>query len=257
MRRGIAFLFLFVAAAAAHAGPSPADVALVNVYKDAEFTPGRQAPQKDYGDQKLYRLPNGTLLWVFTDGSAVAQTPDHVTISIEFSEGREYSRTIELPSGRTCWIDADKNIEWGLAKESAPDFALKTLGDPSRTIRLSDLRGKVVLLDFWASWCQPCMHALPDTEAAYGKYKSRGLQVFGINIEGDASRAAGAVKALGLTFPVLLAQPDGKGRFNWASKQIADYRIHGIPAMFLIDKNGVVQKEGDVAAEDIEKYLGQ
>ncbi|MGA2641746.1 MAG: TlpA disulfide reductase family protein [Spirochaetia bacterium] len=127
----------------------------------------------------------------------------------------------------------------------------------ARTIRLADFRGRVVLLDFWASWCQPCMKRLPDTEALYQKLKGRGLEVFGINIEGDTSRAEGAVKSLGLTFPVLMGEPDEHGRFNWTSRQITDYRINAIPTMFLIDKQGVIQKAGDVKEEDVEKCLSQ
>ena len=101
------------------------------------------------------------------------------------------------------------------------------------------------------------MKRLPDTEALYQKLKGRGLEVFGINIEGDTSRAEGAVKSLGLTFPVLMGEPDEHGRFNWTSRQITDYRINAIPTMFLIDKQGVIQKAGDVKEEDVEKCLSQ
>jgi thiol-disulfide isomerase/thioredoxin len=229
----------------------------VNKYKDAAFVTGDLKPLKVWSDQKLYKLPDATLMWVFTNGYTVVETPEKVGIRIVSQGGKEITRTFELPSGRTCSVENRERVVWGLAQESAPDFTLSVLDAAARTIRLADFRGRVVLLDFWASWCQPCMKRLPDTEALYQKLKGRGLEVFGINIEGDTSRAEGAVKSLGLTFPVLMGEPDEHGRFNWTSRQITDYRINAIPTMFLIDKQGVIQKAGDVKEEDVEKCLSQ
>jgi peroxiredoxin len=241
------------------AEPTPDDLALVAKYKDFAFSVGDQAPAQVFPDQKLYMFPDGTRMWVFNDGGyTIVATPEKATISISYAKGVEQSRSVSLQSGRVCRINAQKELAWGLEKETAPDFTLGSLDPAGKKTRLSELRGKVVLLDFWASWCQPCMEALPDTQARYKKYKSRGLAVLGIDIEGDQALAGKAAKSLGLEFPVLMAEADGQGKFNWTAKQVTDYQIHAIPAMFLIDRKGVVQKTGyGITDKDIEELLAK
>jgi hypothetical protein len=80
--------------------------------------------------------------------------------------------------------------------------------------------------------------------------------VLGVNIEGDTGKASRAVKSLGLSFPVLMGEPDASGTYDWSCPQIEAYRINGIPAMFLVDKKGIVRLS-DPRAEDIEKYLAE
>jgi thiol-disulfide isomerase/thioredoxin len=254
VKKIILVLMFVTAAALASAGPTASDVALVEKYKAAVFAPGDMAPAKDFGDQKFYILPDKTRMWVFTSGTAIVVTTDNVTILISVREGKESARSFTLPSGRACTVAPDGTVEWGLAKEPAPEFSLGVLGGSGSKVRLSDCRGKLVLLDFWASWCQPCMQALPDTEALYQKYKGRGLLVYGVNIEGDTAKASAAVESLGLTFPTLMGDPDAKGAYHWQCRQITDYRIHGIPATFLIDAKGVVLAMNP-AEEEIEKNL--
>ena len=257
MRRVCAVIVLLLTSALAFAGPDAGDIALVNKYRDADFDVGSGKLLQVSGGWKLYSLNGGTTLWQDSLGNKVARTSESVRIEVTTSEGKEYMRSFELPSGRTCTIGQDKLMEWGVTLESAPDFALKVLGREGQTITLSDLRGQVVLLDFWASWCQPCMDGLPDTEALHRAYKARGLKVIGINIEGDAAKAGQAARELGLSFPILMSEPDARGSYNFSSAQISAFRIHAIPALFLIDKRGVVRKSGDVTGSDIEKYLNQ
>ncbi len=257
MKSPLVALFLLAAPVLLSAGPTAADRALVDRYKDTVFSIEKRNPRQIDGDWKLYELNGGISVWVDSDGYTVVQTPEQVTIEITFEKGKEYDRSFSLPSGRTCTVSADKSIEWGVVKEPAPDFTLSVLGGTGQKVRLSDLRGKVIVLDFWASWCQPCMHALPDTQALYKKYAARGLKVFGVNIEGDADRAAQAAQSLGLSFPILLSEPDAQGDYDFSSAQMTAYRIHAIPALFLIDKRGVVQKSGELTAADIDKYLNE
>ena len=256
MRRFLVGLFALLGATAVFAGPGPADIALVDKYKDVVFQIGDLAPIKTWPDQKLYKLADSTMMWVFPNGYTVVRTPGAVTIAIEVYEGKEAYRSFELPSGRTAMY-VQKTVEWGVAKDPAPDFSLKVLGAGGKVVHLADLRGKIVVLDFLASWCQPCMHRLPGTEAMYQRYKDQGLLVLGVDIEGDESRAAGAVQSLGLSFPIVMGEPDSQGKYNWTSKQVADYHIHEIPKMFLIDKNGVIQKEGEVTEKDVQQYISQ
>lgn len=255
----IVLVLAFLGAALLYSEPTPADLAVAAKYKDYVFAIGDQAPAQVFTNQKLYIFPDGMRMWVFDDGGyTIVATPEKATLSISYDGGVEQSRSISLSSGRVCRINARKELAWGLEKEAAPDFFLGILGSAGKKLRLSEQRGKVVLLDFWASWCQPCMQALPETQARYRKYKDRGLAVLGIDIEGDQALAGKAAASLGLEFPVLMAEADGKGKFNWTAKQVADYQVRAIPAMVLIDKKGVVQKTGfGITDKDIEELLAK
>ncbi|MGH7422299.1 MAG: redoxin domain-containing protein [Candidatus Methylomirabilales bacterium] len=113
----------------------------------------------------------------------------------------------------------------------APDFALPSLG--GQTVRLSDLRGKAVLLNFWATWCAPCRLEMPTMDKAYQEYKSRGLEILAVSLDaGSNSVVKNFMRELKLDFPVLL-DPD--------MEVLRLYRMVGIPASFLIDKQGIVR----------------
>lgn len=113
-----------------------------------------------------------------------------------------------------------------LVNRPAPDFDLKTI-DGRRT-RLSDMRGKPVLLAFWASWCGPCRRELPALAKLHEEFASRGLQVLGVNDEGKAEARAFVEKA-GLPFATL-DDADQKAH--------SLYRVRSVPSAFLIDRDG-------------------
>ncbi len=116
----------------------------------------------------------------------------------------------------------------------APDFALKTL--EGKTVRLSDLRGKkVVLLNFWATWCPPCRLEMPTMQRIYSDYKDKGFEVLAINIEPDATEEIREfIQELRLTFPILL-DPD--------MKVTRKYRLIGLPVSMLIDRQGIIRSK--------------
>lgn len=95
----------------------------------------------------------------------------------------------------------------GPGKSSVPDFELDTIRGDS--VRLSDYLGdQVILLDFWATYCDPCLLAMPHLEELYQRYKQRGFVVLGVSIDGPESvaRVRGEVQKLGVSFPILLDQ---------------------------------------------------
>ena len=111
----------------------------------------------------------------------------------------------------------------------APDFALN---DPQgKTNRLSDYKGKVVLIDFWATWCAPCQKELPLIQRIYDRYKDEGLVVLTISVDRQQSIVSSYMWENGYTFPVLLADSE---------VQLA-YKVRGIPALFLLDRKGSVR----------------
>lgn len=133
-----------------------------------------------------------------------------------------------LPGGADLWA-ADVQAEVG---HVAPDFTLKTLD--GNTVRLSDLRGqKVVLINFWATWCPPCRLEMPTMQQIYAEYKTRGFEILAVNIESDARKEIGDfAKELRLTFPIVL-DPD--------MKVTRRFRIIGLPVSVLIDRQGIIR----------------
>jgi thiol-disulfide isomerase/thioredoxin len=118
----------------------------------------------------------------------------------------------------------------------APDFARPTLSGAA--IRLSDLRGKAVLLNFWATWCVPCRTEMPTIEALYQAYRDRGLAVVGINLDMlSTAGLEGFVKEVTVTFPIVLDP-------SWSTARA--YRVFGLPTTYLIDRwgNVVVREMG-------------
>ena len=109
----------------------------------------------------------------------------------------------------------------------APDFTLKSRS--GKNLRLSDYRGNVVLLNFWASWCGPCRQEMPLLEAMYKKYKKLGFVILGVNVEQDSSKANTYLSDVSVSFPVLYDNN------NTASKL---YNVSAMPTTVIIDRNG-------------------
>jgi peroxiredoxin len=113
---------------------------------------------------------------------------------------------------------------------AAPDFTLRTLTGPN--LRLSEQRGQVVLVNFWATWCGPCRKEMPQLNKLYEKYHAAGFQLLGVNVDDDTRKAAEIAAKLGLAFPVLLDADKS------ASKA---YDLNAMPSTVLIDRDGRVR----------------
>lgn len=136
-------------------------------------------------------------------------------------------------------------LAWGLFTSNqsqptsgpAPDFTLTlfdgyygNLSQPS--IKLSDLRGRVVLINFWASWCIPCADEAPDLQAAYAKYKDRGVVFLGIGYLDNEADARNYLKRFGITYA---NGPDLRTKISPL------YHITGVPETYIVDKAGNIQ----------------
>ena len=122
---------------------------------------------------------------------------------------------------------ADKKDE---TNELAQDFTLKSNG--GKNIKLSELRGQVVMLNFWASWCGTCIKQLPILNKFHNKYKNKDFTVLSINIEEKTKKAARIAKKLNLDTPVLF------DTYNHVSRY---YTVSSIPLSILIDRDGYIR----------------
>jgi thiol-disulfide isomerase/thioredoxin len=129
----------------------------------------------------------------------------------------------------------------------APDFSQsKQDGKP---LKLSDLKGKVVLIDFWASWCGPCRRENPNVVKLYEKYQKNGFTVLSVSLDQNKDQWLAAVKKDNLTWPNHVS--DLKGWSNEAAKQ---YKVTGIPFTVLVDKEGKIINK-NLRGPELEKTL--
>jgi peroxiredoxin len=112
----------------------------------------------------------------------------------------------------------------------APNFASKS--DSGRNVRLSELRGQVVMINFWASWCSPCRQELPLLNKIYAQYRAAGFMLLAVNVDDNRKDAEAMLKRLGLRFPTLFDD----------SKAVAKlYGVDTMPATLVIDRDGRVR----------------
>ncbi len=129
----------------------------------------------------------------------------------------------------------------------APDFEELKL-DGKTKMKLSDLRGQIVLLDFWASWCGPCRKENPNVVKLYEKYKSEGFTVMSVSLDKDKAAWQAAITKDNLTWPNHVSDLQ-----QWSSKAAAIYQVKGIPFTVLIDKEGkIIQTNLRGEALDVE-----
>jgi peroxiredoxin len=116
---------------------------------------------------------------------------------------------------------------------AAPDFNLEQLGGGE--VRLSDLRGQVVLVNLWASWCPPCRAEMPALQAVYEENRARGLEVLAVNTtyQDREADAAAFVQEFALSFPILW------DRSGAVSRQ---YQLQALPSTFIVDRQGVIRR---------------
>ena len=113
---------------------------------------------------------------------------------------------------------------------NAPDFTLRSVGGTN--LRLAEQRGQVVMVNFWATWCTPCLQEMPHLSRLYERYRASGFVLLGVNIDDDPRAAAALATKLGLRFPVLLDTDKKVSRI---------YDMSAMPATLLIDRDGRVR----------------
>ena len=117
-----------------------------------------------------------------------------------------------------------------LVEHPAPEFTLPGLGGAQ--VALSDFRGRVLLVNVWATWCPPCRAEMPTIQAAYEHYHDQGFAVVAVNLQEDSSAVATFMREHELTFPALL---DADGRVSQS------YQAVSLPSSFFVDRQGIIR----------------
>jgi len=130
--------------------------------------------------------------------------------------------------------------------QQAIDFALNGLTGTS--VKLSDLRGHIVVVNFWATWCPPCRSEVPALQAAYQKYQSQNLILLGVDLKEDAATIQQFIAPYGVTYPIV-RDADGS--------VAAQYQVAGIPTTLVVDANGVIRARhiGPITEEQLAAYV--
>jgi thiol-disulfide isomerase/thioredoxin len=149
-------------------------------------------------------------------------------------------------------VNAKAADEPTVARAKAAIRAVGALGHPfemsftaadGRKVEVEKMKGKVVLIDFWAAWCGPCIQSLPEVVALYDEYKEKGFEIVGINMDREQKAMEQVVNRFKMSWPQYF---DGKG---WGAKYALEYNVTAIPAMWLVDKKGILrtmQAHGDL-----------
>ena len=112
----------------------------------------------------------------------------------------------------------------------APDFTLKSMAGTN--LNLTEQRGKIIVINFWASWCGPCRKEMPVLQKFYEKYQDLGVSVWGVNVEQENQAGRDFLADLNLTFPIL---------FDETNTISASYQVEAMPTTIIIDRDGVVR----------------
>ena len=113
------------------------------------------------------------------------------------------------------------------SKGKAPDFTLKSR--KGGNVKLSEYRGKVIMINFWASWCGPCRKEMPLLEELYQRYKDGGFTLLGVNVEEDSAAAKDLLKEVRVSFPIL---------FDNENKVSQLYNVEAMPSTVILDRDG-------------------
>ena len=135
-----------------------------------------------------------------------------------------------LLSAMPGFFSASSLASSGLSGQPAPDFVLKSASGTN--LRLSEYRGNVVMINFWATWCGPCRQEMPLLNDLYSRYGRVGFSLLGVNIDDDSRRAMDMAEELGVAFPVLFDERKEISRL---------YQVEAMPVTVLVDRTGKVR----------------
>ncbi len=141
--------------------------------------------------------------------------------------------TVELPAAKNVTGKSPS----GQKGRAAPDFILERVGGDGGALRLSDLQGRPVLVNFWATWCPPCRDEIPEIVRAYEAHKGEGLVVVAVDLQEADETVRDFAEEFGMTFPIVVDRT-GEVAQTWH----VGGPIRGIPSSYFVDASGVIQE---------------
>ena len=212
-----------------------------------------QALHQVYMEQALNQVPTGTSAHQLALAGIMAgmQQKNHPNYPVF---AKQYLQHFEKkdPEGSATIQQMLKRSNAFIIGAEAPDFSQEK--PDGNALSLSELRGKVVLVDFWASWCGPCRRENPNVVRVYNKYKEKGFEILGVSLDNARDRWLQAIEADGLTWHHV---SDLKG---WRNDAAQLYGVSSIPQTVLIDQQGRIlarNLRGDALEESLRQIFGE
>jgi thiol-disulfide isomerase/thioredoxin len=223
---------------------------IINQYMQGQYT-NFQATLQDF----VTNNPNSpALIMALSQINAEADFKSYEALMTQINSTFEESPTVKAYYEN--YKQLKNKLESGklLAEgKIAPDFE-EFLTDGKKQMKLSDLKGKVVLIDFWASWCGPCRKENPNVVKTYEKYKNDGFTIMSVSLDTDRAKWLAAIQQDKLSWPNHVS--DLKG---WSAKVGRLYEVGSVPFTVLIDKEGRIIKvnlRGEALEKELEKIFG-
>ncbi len=184
-------------------------------------------------------------LWCSDAGAA--EKVRYVGIEVLKPEGRKAIAARAIARAKEAGIEVLPPGQIG----EVYDFALTSM--EGKKIRASDLRGKVVVIDCWATWCSPCMAKMPQLKSLYEKHHKDALEIIGVSLDADAATVQKACQAHGLTWPQVLVPVDETARKIWYQAT----GLRSIPRLLVLDRDGILRADGGPKQleEEVRKLL--
>lgn len=173
------------------------------------------------------------------------QEPNFSLMQIAYDKMKAAMPTSKYTADLKTTIESIAPLEVG---GLAPEIALKNL--EGSVVKLSSLRGKIVLIDFWASWCGPCRKENPNVVRLYNTYKDKGFEILGVSLDDNADKWKAAIAKDGLTWKHV------SDLGGWKSSAAQTYQVNSIPFTVLLDKNGRIIAKG-LRGEELEAKLAE
>lgn len=251
--------------AADEAAKEPAEQTAARAALEKAYDDAFEAADREVFDAPALRAKLDAFLALYPQDSAAASFVSnyfYYVESVDLGQAKaEWSAYANRPNEKIQALVAKK---LALAKLLESPIEMKFTAADGRAVDVAGLRGKVVLIDFWATWCGPCIQEIPNVVAAYNQYHEQGFEIVGISFDKapdpakpnprhkTAEGVLAFAKEKGMPWPQYY---DGLHWNNVFGKQ---YGIQGIPAMFLLDKRGMVistNARGPKLAREIQRLL--
>ena len=174
----------------------------------------------------------------------------YATVTQDAAKAAEVLKQVKQDYPDTAPAKNADDIIDSLAKEEAANKIQSTLVEGSqfpgfdekdlegKPLSVAGYHGKLVMIDFWATWCGPCVHELPNVLKAYGKYHDKGFEIIGVSLDSSKDKLTAFLKENKMAWPQYF---DGQG---WQNKLAAKYGITSIPSTYLLDKEGKIIGKG-------------